>query len=124
MLAAEKLTGHAAEAVAFGTEAPYLQAMGMDVIVLGPGDVACDWLRHQGVWNYDAAFAAHVYLWAGLQGWARRTFVGFLNHASPLYCWREEQPTRGSLNADYNGDMPHNWASAMCVLYMRNMLAP
>ncbi|HBA33077.1 MAG TPA: acetylornithine deacetylase, partial [Gammaproteobacteria bacterium] len=41
VLAAEKLTGHAAEAVAFGTEAPYLQAMGMDVIVLGPGDVAC-----------------------------------------------------------------------------------
>ena len=81
------------------------------------------WLWHEGVWNYDAAFAAHVYLWAGLADWARRTFVGFLNHASPLYCWREEQPTRGSLNADYNGDMPHNWASAMCVLYLRNMLA-
>ncbi|MCG8383657.1 MAG: acetylornithine deacetylase [Gammaproteobacteria bacterium] len=41
VLAAEKLTGYTAEAVAFGTEAPYLQAMGMDVIVLGPGDVAC-----------------------------------------------------------------------------------
>jgi hypothetical protein len=81
------------------------------------------WLSHEGVWNYDAAFAAHVYLWAGLSDWARRTFIGFLNHASPLYCWREEQPTRGSLNADYNGDMPHNWASAMCILYLRNILA-
>lgn len=81
------------------------------------------WLRHEGLWNYDAAFAAHVYMWAGLQGWASRTFAGFLNHATPLYCWREEQPTRGSLNSGYVGDMPHNWASAMCVLYLRNMLA-
>ncbi|MFV1973805.1 MAG: acetylornithine deacetylase [Thiohalobacterales bacterium] len=36
----EQLTGHAAEAVAFGTEAPYLQALGMETIVLGPGDIA------------------------------------------------------------------------------------
>ena len=81
------------------------------------------WLPHEGVWNYNAAFVAHVYLWAGLADWARRTFVGFLNHASPLYCWREEQPLRGSLNANYIGDMPHNWASAECVLYLRHMLA-
>ncbi|MEK8088857.1 acetylornithine deacetylase [Thermithiobacillus plumbiphilus] len=39
--AAESLTGHAAEAVAFGTEAPFLQALGMDTIVLGPGDISC-----------------------------------------------------------------------------------
>jgi acetylornithine deacetylase len=37
---AEQLTGHAAEAVAFGTEAPYLQKLGMQTIVLGPGDIA------------------------------------------------------------------------------------
>lgn len=37
--AAESLTGHAAEAVAFSTEAPYLAALGMDVVVLGPGDI-------------------------------------------------------------------------------------
>jgi acetylornithine deacetylase len=36
----EQLTGHAAEAVAFGTEAPYLQALGIETIVLGPGDIA------------------------------------------------------------------------------------
>ncbi len=38
---AEKLTGSAAEAVAFGTEAPYLQQLGCETIVLGPGDIAC-----------------------------------------------------------------------------------
>lgn len=37
--AAEALTGHSAEAVAFSTEAPYLAALGMDVVVLGPGDI-------------------------------------------------------------------------------------
>lgn len=36
---AEKLTGHRAEAVAFATEAPYLQQLGMDTIVLGPGSI-------------------------------------------------------------------------------------
>ena len=30
---------------------------------------------------------------------------------------------RGSLTAEYVGDMPHNWASAECVLYLRHMLA-
>ena len=37
--AAEKLTGHQGESVAFGTEAPFLQALGMDTIVLGPGNI-------------------------------------------------------------------------------------
>ena len=35
----EKLTGQQAGAVAFGTEAPYLQQLGMDVIVMGPGQI-------------------------------------------------------------------------------------
>ena len=34
---AEKLTGHDAEAVAFCTEGPYLNSMGMETIILGPG---------------------------------------------------------------------------------------
>ena len=38
--AAERLTGHDAEAVAFGTEAPYLSQIGLQTIVLGPGDIA------------------------------------------------------------------------------------
>ncbi|OOZ36323.1 acetylornithine deacetylase [Solemya velesiana gill symbiont] len=37
--AGEALTGYSAEAVAFGTEAPYLQQLGMETIVLGPGDI-------------------------------------------------------------------------------------
>ena len=81
------------------------------------------WLPHGGLWTYNAPFVAHVYLWAGLTDWARLAFTGFLNHASPLYCWREEQPLRGSLTAGYVGDMPHNWASAECILYLRHMLA-
>lgn len=36
----EELTGHARGAVAFATEAPYLGALGLDVTVLGPGDIA------------------------------------------------------------------------------------
>ena len=80
-------------------------------------------LKNGGLWTYEAPFAAHVYLWAGLTEWARQTFIGYLNHASPLYCWREEQPLRGSMVAEYFGDMPHNQASAWCILYLRNMLA-
>ncbi|TRX75165.1 acetylornithine deacetylase [Pseudomonas mangiferae] len=38
---AEHLSGHSAEAVAFGTEAPYLQQLGCETLVLGPGDIAC-----------------------------------------------------------------------------------
>lgn len=38
---AESLTGHSAQAVAFGTEAPYLQQLGCQTLVLGPGDIAC-----------------------------------------------------------------------------------
>ena len=37
--AAEKLTGHDSETVAFCTEGPYLNAMGMETIILGPGDI-------------------------------------------------------------------------------------
>ncbi|MHB8472084.1 MAG: acetylornithine deacetylase [Gammaproteobacteria bacterium] len=40
VLAAEQLTGAAAGAVAFGTEGPYFQALGMDALILGPGDIA------------------------------------------------------------------------------------
>jgi len=41
---AEKLTGHSAEAVAFATEAPLLQQLGMETIVMGPGSID---LAHQ-----------------------------------------------------------------------------
>lgn len=35
----ERLSGHSAEAVAFATEAPYLQSLGIDTIVMGPGSI-------------------------------------------------------------------------------------
>ncbi len=36
---AESLTGHKSISVAFGTEAPYLQSLGIDTIILGPGNI-------------------------------------------------------------------------------------
>jgi acetylornithine deacetylase len=41
---AGKLTGHDPRSVAFGTEAPFLQQLGMDTIVMGPGSID---LAHQ-----------------------------------------------------------------------------
>ncbi len=35
-----ELCGHAAEAVAFCTEGPYYQQLGMETVILGPGDIA------------------------------------------------------------------------------------
>ena len=37
--AAEQLTGHSAEAVAFATEAPYFQQLGLETLILGPGSI-------------------------------------------------------------------------------------
>lgn len=39
VMLAEKLTGHSAVAVAFATEAPFLQQLGMQTIVMGPGSI-------------------------------------------------------------------------------------
>ena len=36
---AEKLTGHAGISVGFGTEGPFLQKLGMDTIIMGPGNI-------------------------------------------------------------------------------------
>lgn len=36
---AERLTGHAAEAAAFGTEAPFFRQLGMDALIFGPGGI-------------------------------------------------------------------------------------
>ncbi|MCC2638576.1 MAG: argE [Moraxellaceae bacterium] len=37
--AAERLTGHAAEAAAFGTEGPFFRQLGMDALIFGPGGI-------------------------------------------------------------------------------------
>lgn len=39
VLACEKLTGHTAHAVAFATEAPWLQKLGLETLVMGPGSI-------------------------------------------------------------------------------------
>ena len=36
---AEQLTGHSADAVAFATESPFMQQLGMQTIVMGPGSI-------------------------------------------------------------------------------------
>jgi acetylornithine deacetylase len=36
---AEEMTGHPAGAVAFGTEGPYLNQLGMETLILGPGNI-------------------------------------------------------------------------------------
>ncbi len=36
---AEKLTGHGGISVGFGTEGPFLQELGMDTIIMGPGNI-------------------------------------------------------------------------------------
>ena len=38
--AARQITGYAAETTAFATEAPYLQQLGLETVVLGPGNIA------------------------------------------------------------------------------------
>jgi len=81
------------------------------------------WLPHEAVWTYNAPFVAEIYLWLGMKQAAHDTFTGFLNHASPQYCWREEQPLQNALIGSYVGDMPHNWASAECIRYIRHILA-
>ncbi len=81
------------------------------------------WNHHEAVWTYNAPFVAEVYLWLGMRQAAHDTFIGFLNHASPQYCWREEQPLHDALVGSYVGDMPHNWASAECIRYMRHIFA-
>ncbi len=40
VLACEELTGYSAGSVAFATEGPYLNQIGMQTIILGPGDIA------------------------------------------------------------------------------------
>ncbi|MBI5215288.1 MAG: twin-arginine translocation signal domain-containing protein [Ignavibacteriae bacterium] len=78
------------------------------------------WLAHDAVWAYNAPIVSQVLLWAGQPQLARNFFNGFLNHASPMYAWREEQTLRSIADERFIGDMPHNWASAECIRYLRH----
>jgi hypothetical protein len=80
------------------------------------------WLGGEGVMPSHAPIVAQVYLWAGQRDLARKTFIGFLNHASPLFAWREEQSLKSSKNEQYYGDMPDIRASAECIRYLRHIM--
>ncbi len=78
------------------------------------------WLSNDAVWPYNAPIFAQVCLWMQQPLLARRVFHGFLNHASPMLNWREEQTLRSITPENFIGDMPHNWASAECIRYLRH----
>ncbi len=58
--AAEKLTGHTATAVAFATEAPFLQKIGMETIVMGPGAIDQAHQPNEFIEQSQIAPAIHV----------------------------------------------------------------
>ena len=70
----ERLTGHAAESVAFATEAPFLQALGMEVLVMGPGSI-------------DQAHQPNEFLALNQLDPAVRLLTGLIQH----YCLQPQQ---------------------------------
>ncbi|MBI5020148.1 MAG: hypothetical protein HZB59_01800 [Ignavibacteriales bacterium] len=80
------------------------------------------WLTNNALWPYNAAIFAQTCLQLGRTDLARKVFFGFLNHASPLYTWREEQSLQSEPIFNFIGDMPHNWASAECIRFLRHRL--
>lgn len=78
------------------------------------------WLKN-GIWNYFGSFYGHAWLWLGDGTKATHTLYCFGNHASPLLVWREEQMPVGK-GDQVVGDMPHNWASAEFIRFVRHSL--
>lgn len=76
-----------------------------------------------GIWTYFAGFYGHACLWMGENRRAWESLYAFANHASPLYCWREEHSPRDLTPSKYVGDMPHNWASALFAGLAVHLLA-
>ena len=79
-------------------------------------------LTENAVWNCHAPVLANLLLWLGRADEARKIFTAFLNHASPLFAWREEQSIISTQVERYAGDMPDGWASAECIRFLRHML--
>ena len=75
----------------------------------------------RGVWNYLASFYGHALLWLGRDLEAAKVLYAFANHSSPTLAWREEQNLRGDPPRE-TGDMPHNWASAEFIRFVRHLL--
>ncbi len=76
----------------------------------------------QGVWTYLASFYGHAWLWMGQREEAIRTLYNFANHASPTETWVEEQRPQDAGGEPTTGDMPHNWASAELIRFVRHLL--
>ncbi len=76
----------------------------------------------QGVWTYLASFYGHAWLWMGQREEAIRTLYNFANHASPTETWVEEQRPRDAGGEATTGDMPHNWASAELIRFVRHLI--
>ncbi|WP_295384955.1 acetylornithine deacetylase [uncultured Thiodictyon sp.] len=74
--AGEALTGHAAGAVGFGTEAPFLDRLGMETLILGPGHIA---QAHQPDEYLELAHIAPTL--ELLQGFIRRFCMDDMIHA-------------------------------------------
>ncbi len=80
------------------------------------------WLKGNSVRPSDAAAIATSFLWLGQGELARGIFTGFLNHASPLYAWREEQSLITAPIQQIFGTMPYTRANAECIRFLRHML--
>lgn len=80
------------------------------------------WIPYQALWNYNASFGAHVWLYAGRGDKALDYLYAFANHATPTRVWREEQSFTDSEEGQLVGDMPHNWASAEFIRLVRNLV--
>ncbi len=78
------------------------------------------WMN-DGIWTYFGSFMAHAYLWNGDGRRAARLLYAFGNHASPLFCWREEQQLKGKGDLVL-GDMPHGWANSEIIRLVRHLL--
>jgi acetylornithine deacetylase len=59
--AAEEITGEPAQAVLFATEGPYFHALGIDTVVLGPGDIAVAHQPNEHVHGAQLERAVGVY---------------------------------------------------------------
>jgi hypothetical protein len=80
------------------------------------------WLPYRSLWNYQASFSAHVWLYGGNPDKAIDYLYAFANHATPTRVWREEQSLSSTYNSDICGDMPHNWSSAEFIRLVRHLL--
>ena len=72
-----------------------------------------------GIWTYAAGFWGPALLHSEQYDHALRVLEAYMQHASPTYSWREEQSLQGD-PALIVGDMPHGWAWALYLYFVRS----